>query len=72
MNRLRKLSVVLLTAVCLLGTVAVLTPVEANPKPKPCKACAAQPWCACTYQGHPRISCDPCCYSTYTGQICTS
>src|SRR5215467_330050 len=27
-----------------------------------CKACKQQPWCGCTYQGHPRISCDPCCY----------
>ena len=39
---------------------------------KPCKACPLQPWCACTYQGYPRISCDPCCYSTGFGQICTS
>ena len=39
---------------------------------KPCKACPQQPWCECTYQGHPRVSCDPCCYQTYAGQICTS
>jgi hypothetical protein len=53
----------------------VITPASANPAakpPKPCRACAAQPWCACTYNGHPRVSCDPCCYSTYTGEICTS
>ena len=33
------------------------------PKPKPCRqTCPDQPWCECTYQGQPRISCDPCCY----------
>ncbi|HEX5042343.1 MAG TPA: hypothetical protein VFV75_05530 [Candidatus Polarisedimenticolaceae bacterium] len=43
------------------------------PKPKPCRqACPDQPWCECTYQGQPRISCDPCCYQTYYGVICTS
>ena len=43
------------------------------PKPKPCRqACQAQPWCECTYNGAPRISCDPCCYQTYVGVICTS
>ena len=72
MNRARKLTVALISSVVLLGTLAVLTPVEATANAKPCKACRAQPWCACTYQGHPRISCDPCCYSTYAGQICTS
>ena len=40
--------------------------------PKGCRACQEQPWCACTYNGHPRISCDPCCYSTWSGPICTS
>jgi hypothetical protein len=41
---------------------------------KPCRACPNQPWCACTYNGYPRVSCDPCCYTNpYTGQqICTS
>lgn len=47
-------------------------PASMEKKPGGCKACPAQPWCACTYQGHPRISCDPCCYQTYTGEICTS
>jgi len=37
-----------------------------------CKACKAQPWCACIYQGHPRISCDPCCYQAYPSPICLS
>ena len=41
-------------------------------KPKGCKACPDQPWCPCTYNGQPRISCDPCCYQTYTGEICLS
>jgi hypothetical protein len=46
----------------------VSTPLER----KPCKACPDQPWCGCTYQGHPRVSCDPCCYQTYAGEICLS
>jgi hypothetical protein len=37
-----------------------------------CKACKQQPWCGCTYQGHPRISCDPCCYQAYPNPICLS
>ena len=37
-----------------------------------CKACKAQPWCGCVYQGHPRISCDPCCYQAYPAPICLS
>jgi hypothetical protein len=37
-----------------------------------CKACKHQPWCGCTYQGHPRISCDPCCYQAYPYPICLS
>jgi len=37
-----------------------------------CKDCKAQPWCGCTYQGHPRISCDPCCYQAYPYPICLS
>jgi hypothetical protein len=42
--------------------------------PKPCRknSCPEQPWCECTYNGQPRISCDPCCYQTYYGVICTS
>ena len=40
-------------------------------KPK-CQACPQQPWCECTYNGHSRISCDPCCYQTWAGPICTS
>jgi len=41
-------------------------------RPKPCKACQDRPWCACTYNGQPRVSCNPCCYMhPYTGQqIC--
>jgi len=37
-----------------------------------CKTCKQQPWCGCTYQGHPRISCDPCCYQAYPYPICLS
>jgi hypothetical protein len=44
------------------------------PKPKPCRqACPDQPWCTCSYSGGgTRISCDPCCYQTWSGVICTS
>ncbi|HZE89808.1 MAG TPA: hypothetical protein VE404_09680, partial [Verrucomicrobiae bacterium] len=38
---------------------------------KPCKTCSDKPYCKCTYNGQPRISCDPCCYyGTYAGEIC--
>jgi len=37
-----------------------------------CKPCKNQPACACTYQGHPRISCDPCCYQSFPYPICLS
>ena len=71
MSRARRLMLVLITGVVLLGNLAFFTPTEAA-NTKPCRACQAQPWCGCTYNGHPRISCDPCCYSTGFGQICTS
>ena len=29
---------------------------------KPCKACQDRSWCKCTYNGLPRVSCNPCCY----------
>lgn len=68
MSRARRWMVVLITGVVLLGALAFFSPAEA----KPCHRCQAQPWCGCTYNGYPRISCDPCCYSTGWGQICTS
>ena len=40
--------------------------------PGGCKACKQQPWCGCTYQGYPRISCDPCCYVAFPYPICLS
>lgn len=30
--------------------------------PGGCKACKGRSWCTCSYQGKPRISCNPCCY----------
>ena len=72
MSHARRLMVVLITGVVLLGTLAFFTPTQATANPKHCRACQAQPWCGCTYNGYPRISCDPCCYSTGFGQICTS
>jgi hypothetical protein len=44
------------------------TPASMERKPG-CKSCPNQPWCGCTYQGYPRISCDPCCYYSSNGQI---
>ena len=67
MHRFRRLIVVTLTGVVVLGSLAVFSPTEATTNAKPCRACREQPWCACTYNGHPRVSCDPCCYSTGFG-----
>ncbi|MGH9868667.1 MAG: hypothetical protein ACREAA_10965 [Candidatus Polarisedimenticolia bacterium] len=35
-----------------------------------CKDCKGRPFCTCSYNGHPRVSCNPCCYSTPSGLIC--
>ena len=35
-----------------------------------CKDCKDRPLCTCRYNGHPRVSCNPCCYSTPSGLIC--
>jgi len=37
---------------------------------KPCKPCKDRPWCGCTYNGAPRISCNPCCYDTQPYPTC--
>ena len=53
----------------------LLGPADAQPvtPESRCKACKDQPWCKCTYNGMPRVSCDPCCYVNNIGvQICTS
>ena len=39
---------------------------------KPCRPCQGREWCTCTYSGSgggTRISCDPCCYRRYGGEI---
>jgi hypothetical protein len=39
---------------------------------KPCRPCQGREWCTCTYSGSgggTRVSCDPCCYQQYGGQI---
>lgn len=38
----------------------LLTPAAGGPGCKRCKK--GREWCGCTYEGKPRISCDPCCY----------
>ena len=35
-----------------------------------CKPCKDRPWCGCSYQGHPRVSCNPCCYQAFPYPIC--
>src|SRR5262245_59984435 len=36
-----------------------------------CKRCQDRPWCGCTYNGLPRVSCNPCCYGNLgIQQIC--
>lgn len=32
-----------------------------------CKPCKGRTWCKCTYNGQPRSSCDPCCYTNNIG-----
>jgi hypothetical protein len=32
-----------------------------------CKPCKGRTWCKCTYNGSPRSSCDPCCYTNDIG-----
>jgi len=34
---------------------------------KPCRTCPGKPYCTCTYNGQPRLSCEPCCYRTFNG-----
>lgn len=39
---------------------------------KPCRPCRDREWCTCTYSGSgggTRVSCDPCCYQQYGGNI---
>ena len=36
-----------------------------------CKACKDRQWCKCTYNGLPRVSCNPCCYGNLgIPQVC--
>ncbi len=43
---------------------------EAMPPGPRCKKCKDRPWCGCTLNGAPRISCDPCCYDTQPFPTC--
>ena len=52
---------------------ALLLGPEMSPATPGCKRCREQPFCACTYNGYQRVSCDPCCYRNNIGTlICTS
>ncbi len=46
-----------------------VVPEEATAPPG-CKKCKGRPWCGCTLNGAPRISCDPCCYDTQPWPTC--
>lgn len=35
-----------------------------------CKACKDRPWCGCSYNGLPRVSCNPCCYGSGGNYTC--
>ena len=36
-----------------------------------CKTCKDRTWCKCTYNGLPRVSCNPCCYGNLgIPQVC--
>ena len=36
-----------------------------------CKPCKGRTWCKCTYNGLPRVSCNPCCYGNLgIPQVC--
>ena len=55
----------------LADSVCEASAVEPSASKKPChNPCPDKPYCTCTYNGQPRVSCDPCCYQTYTGWIC--
>ncbi|MBI4718736.1 MAG: hypothetical protein HY763_13090 [Planctomycetes bacterium] len=54
---------------CLTSDAAAAEASGAASAAKPCRPCKDRPWCECTYQGAHRISCDPCCYQDYAGQI---
>ena len=39
--------------------------------PASCKPCKNRTWCKCTYNGLPRVSCNPCCYGNLgIPQVC--
>ena len=38
---------------------------------KGCKQCQGRTWCHCSYNGLPRVSCNPCCYGNLgIPQVC--
>ena len=38
---------------------------------QPCKNCKDRTWCHCSYNGLPRVSCNPCCYGNLgIPQVC--
>ena len=47
-------------AVALSGGLALMSSPAVDAKP--CRSCKNKPQCACSYNGMPRVSCEPCCY----------
>jgi hypothetical protein len=56
-------------AVALTGGLTLMFSPDVDAKP-PCKPCKDKPYCGCTYNGMPRVSCEPCCWGYGGPQIC--
>jgi hypothetical protein len=55
---------------CVADEFGAMQSLDSSVAAKPCKPCKDRPWCGCTYNGAPRISCNPCCYNTYPYPTC--
>lgn len=67
---MKKLLAVALIVGLAAGSYALLGGNNAEAMPPGCKKCKDRPWCGCTLNGAPRISCDPCCYDTQPFPTC--
>ena len=43
---------------------------ESNASGARCRPCKDRPWCDCSYNGLPRVSCNPCCYGSGANYTC--
>ena len=66
----RSLVILVLALVFSAGLTLAVKPGE-SAAGRPCKSCKDRPWCGCTYNGLPRVSCSPCCYGNLgIPQVC--